>query len=261
MSVSSTSLENHTAIVFGGTAGIGFACAKAFAEAGANQIMLVGRNAERGQKAVSDLKAATPNVEVEFTAADACTVEGAKGAVAACIDRFGQIDILLSSAGGHPIPSIFSDQDIEGIEGILRGSLLSAMLPAHAVLPHMMDRQKGVILTIASDAGKVATPGEVVIGSAMSGLIMFSRALANEVKRSQIRVNCLSPSIVQSTEFYDILMSDPFASRLFNKAERMASLGVVVPDDLGPMAAFLASPAASKISGQVVSVNGGISMA
>lgn len=256
-----TSLDNYTALVFGGTAGIGLACVKAFAAAGANKFMLVGRNQERGLNAIEGLKAEFPDAEFDFTAADACTAEGSQAAVAACVERYSRVDILLSSAGGHPIPTIYSDHPIEDIEGIIKGSLLSAMLPARAVLPQMMAQGSGVILTVASDAGKVATPGEVVIGSAMAGIIMFSRSLANEVKRSKIRVNCLSPSIVRSTDFYEILMKDPFASRLFSKAESMASLGVVEADDLGPIAAFLASPAAAKISGQVMSVNGGISMA
>jgi NAD(P)-dependent dehydrogenase (short-subunit alcohol dehydrogenase family) len=135
------------------------------------------------------------------------------------------------------------------------------MLPARAVLPQMMKQESGVILTMASDAGKVATPGEVAIGTAMAGVIMFSRALANEAKRSGVRVNCLTPSIVRNTPLYDVLMNDPFAAKIFGKAEKMASLGVVEPEDLAQMATFLASPAAAKITGQAISVNGGISMA
>lgn len=256
-----TSLKNHTALVLGGTAGIGLACVNAFAEAGATSIMLVGRTEARGNAAVARLRDQWPDTEFDFVAADAGTPEGAEKAVATCVARFSRVDILLSTAGGDPMPAIYHTIPIAEVSAMVNGSLMSAMLPARSVLPQMMEQQSGVILTMASDAGKVATPGEVAIGAAMAGVIMFSRALANEAKRSGVRVNCLTPSIVRNTPLYDQLMQDPFAGKIFGKAEKMASLGVVEPEDLANMVAFLASPAAAKITGQAISVNGGISMA
>jgi 2-hydroxycyclohexanecarboxyl-CoA dehydrogenase len=91
--------------------------------------------------------------------------------------------------------------------------------------------------------------------------MMFSRGLALEAKRHGVRVNAITPSIVRGTPLYDTLMEHPFASKLFNKAEAMASLGVVDADDLAQLVVFLASPAAAKISGQCISMNGGISFA
>ena len=93
----------------------------------------------------------------------------------------------------------------------------------------------------------------------MAGIIMFCRAMANEAKRDGIRVNCLTPSIVEGTPLHDRLMADPFAGRLFGKAKTLAHLGVVVPEDLAAMAVFLASPQAARITGQTISVTGGIS--
>ncbi|MDX1694747.1 MAG: SDR family oxidoreductase [Ketobacteraceae bacterium] len=261
MGTKATSLENHIALVYGGTAGIGLACVDAFAVAGARGVMLVGRNHGRGEQAIARLRDKYPAVEFDFVAADAGTPEGAEKGVSVCVERFGRVDILLSTAGGDPMPAIYHTIAIEDIQGMVNGSLMSAMLPARAVMPQMMEQQSGVILTMASDAGKVATPGEVAIGTAMAGVIMFTRALANEAKRSGIRVNCLTPSIVRNTPLYDVLMADPFASKIFGKAEKMASLGVVEPEDLANMAAFLASPAAARLSGQAISINGGISMA
>ena len=125
----------------------------------------------------------------------------------------------------------------------------------------MMEQEGGTIINVASDAGKLATPGETVIGAGMASIIMFTKALANEAKRSGIRVNCLTPSIVRGTPLYDDLMAHPFASKLFAKAEKMATLGVVESDELAQLAVFLASPAAAKLSGQCISMNGGISTA
>lgn len=260
-SLPTQSLAGLNALVFGGTGGIGYACVRAFAQAGAAAVMLVGRNADRAATAAAALQAEFPNTRFASVAGNAAQVEGAQAGVDACINTFGAIDILLCTAGGDPMPGIFHTLPMETLTEHVNGSLMPPILCARAALPHMMQRSRGVILTMASDAGKVATPGEVAIGSAMAGVMMFTRALANEVKRSGIRVNCLSPSIVRNTSLYSTLMADPFASKLFGKAEKMALLGVVEPEDLAALAAYLASPAAAKLSGQVVSLNGGISMA
>lgn len=257
----STGLDGQTALVLGGTGGIGLACAEGFAGAGAGCIMLVGRNTERASRAAESLRSEFPHLRVESTTADAATVAGAEHAVAACVDAFGGVDVLLSTAGGDPMPALFHETPIEWIPEIINGTLMSAMLPVRAALPVMMKQGRGVILTMASDAGKIATPGETSIGAAMAAIIMFSRSLANEAKRSGIRVNCLTPSIVRGTTLYETLMADAFAGKLFRKAEALASLGVVEPADLASMAVFLASPAAARITGQAISVNGGISTA
>jgi NAD(P)-dependent dehydrogenase (short-subunit alcohol dehydrogenase family) len=99
------------------------------------------------------------------------------------------------------------------------------------------------------------------MGAALSGIAMFTRALALEGKRSGIRANCVTPSIVRGTPLYDRLMAAPFTGRLFAKAEAQAHLGVVTPADIAPLIVFLASPAAAKLTGQAISVNGGISAA
>src|SRR3546814_14290441 len=93
----------------------------------------------------------------------------------------------------------------------------------------------------------------------MAAIIMFCRAMACEVKRQGIRVNCLTPSIVEGTELHDSLMGDSFAGRLFAKAKTLAHLGVVQADDIAAAAVFLAGPGAARITGQPLSVTGGIS--
>ena len=90
----------------------------------------------------------------------------------------------------------------------------------------------GTFINIASDAGKIPTLGESVIGAAMAGIFMFTRALALEGKRDGIRVNVLTPSMTSGTEHYDKVMADPFAGGLFAKAEKTAALGVVSKEEL-----------------------------
>ena len=150
---------------------------------------------------------------------------------------------------------------MEDLERIVQIGLMGTLQTCRAALPHMAAQGGGAIVNLASDAAKLATPGETVLGAVMAALVMFTRTLAMEAKRNGIRVNCLTPSIVRDTPLYDRLMADDFSGKLFAKAEAMAHLGVVTPADLAPMVVYLASPAAAKLTGQAISINGGISAA
>jgi len=206
---------------------------------------------------------ASHGADVRFIAADVTTPDGATHAVESAVAAFGKVDVLMNTGGGTGMPELCHRMPIDtltsGMEGLLRGTLL----PCRAVLPYMMAQKGGCIINVASDAGKLATPGEAAIGAGMAGVMMFSRALALEGSRNGIRVNCLTPSIVSGTPLYEELMRHPFASKIFVKAEKAAnaSLGVVEANELAELAVFLASPAAAKVSGQCISMNGGISFA
>lgn len=251
--------QSEVAIICGGTAGIGLASAKALLAAGVGHVMLVGRNPARGAAARDSLQQAAPGADIRFTAADLTEPAQAAAAIEATMAAFGRIDTLLSGAGGDPLPRLLHDTPLEEVQQIIGSLTSSVLLPVRAALPHMMAQKSGTILCIASDAGKVATPGEVCIGAAMAAIAMFSRALAIEAKRNGIRVNCLTPSIVRDTPLYHTLMADPFAGKLFAKAEGLARLGVVSPEDLAALVVFLSSPLAARLTGQTISVNGGIS--
>lgn len=241
-------------LVTGGTGGIGLAIAARLLRDGA-QVVIAGRSAERGTAALTRLD----SDGARFVAGDAGDAGQCAGIVEQTIDHLGGIDALFSCAGGNPMPRLLKDIPLDDLMGTVQRSLAPTILPARAVLPAMSSQGSGSILCIASDAGKLATPGETAIGAAMAAIIMFCRSMAYEVKRQGIRVNCLTPSIVEGTDLHDTLMEDAFAGRLFSKAKTLAHLGVVQPADLANMAAFLASNDAARITGQTISVNGGIS--
>jgi gluconate 5-dehydrogenase/3-oxoacyl-[acyl-carrier protein] reductase len=253
--------ERAVALVTGGTAGIGLACATALARVGFRKLFITGRSRERGEAALDTLRRDAPAADIRFISADASSVEGARASAAACVEGFHRIDALVSCAGGAPFPRLMHEMPIEDVIPTISSITSGVLLPARAVLPTMMEQKSGSIICVASDAAKVATPGEVAIGAAMAAITMFCRGLAIEAKRSGIRVNCVTPSIVKGTPFYDMLMADPFSSKLFSKAERLASLGVVDADEVADLVAFLATPASAKVTGQTISVNGGISAA
>ncbi|WP_150911775.1 SDR family NAD(P)-dependent oxidoreductase [Marinobacter halotolerans] len=248
-------------LITGGTSGVGFETARQFAAAGVTRIGLVGRNKDRGQNAKEKICKEYPDITVSFISADANDVNEAKEAVEKATSDLGSVDILVNSTVGSAGPQLFHDIPREELAGILTQQALGPIVMSHAVMPGMRERNGGVILNIASDAGKVATPGESVIGAAMASIIMFSRGLAIEAKRTGIRVNALTPSLIEGTMTYDRIRNDPFSWRIFERAAAMAHLGVVQPEDLANMIVFLASPQGAKITGQAISVNGGISAA
>ncbi|MDO8704423.1 MAG: SDR family oxidoreductase [Sulfuricaulis sp.] len=250
-----------TALVTGSSNSIGFEIAAQLAEAGVPRIMLNGRNQERGEQACARLKERAPNVDVRFISADPTIQAEARRLVDSTVEAFGSLDILVTSVAGHLTPRPFHEIPYEGIDHLINAHLNSVLYTCRAALPHMMAREGGVILTMSSDAAKIATPGEVVVGAAKAAVVMFARTLALEASRHGIRVHAITPSIVKDTAGYDRQMANEFSRKLFQKAESRARLGVVSPKDIAPLAVFLASPAAAKMTGQAISVNGGISAA
>lgn len=251
--------SDSSVVITGGTSGIGLATAVQFAEAGVSRIALIGRNEERGRKAREVVLAARPGITVEFISGDMNEPGQVVEACEAARSRLGAIDILVNSTVGPFGPALCHNIPIEDFLPIVVKQLMAPLYASRAVLPWMRERREGVIINISSDAGKLATPGETVIGAAMAGIIMFSRALALEAKRDGVRVNAVTPSVVKGTMTNASVMSDPFSAKLFEGAMRAAHLGVCVPDDLAALIVFLASPEASRITGQAISVTGGIS--
>lgn len=253
--------DRCSVLITGGTSGVGLATAIQFAEAGVPRIGINGRNAERGEKARQAVKARAPKADVQFFAGDANEVSQAKAICEGAREKFGSVDVLVNSTVGPYGPMLFHKIPLEEIQQMVVKQMMAPLLTSHLVLPWMRERGGGAIVNIASDAGKLTTPGESVLGAAMAAIIMFSRTLAIEAKRDGIRVNVVTPSIIEGTETYGKVMNDEFSGKLFGKAIKMAQLGVVTPDDMAALIVFLASPQAAKLTGQAISLNGGISAA
>jgi 2-hydroxycyclohexanecarboxyl-CoA dehydrogenase len=254
-------LKDCTALVSGSSGGIGFEIAAQLAEAGVPRLMLNGRDSARGQAAIERIRQRAAHCDVRFTSADPSDAAQAKRLVADTVETFGALDILVNSISGHLSPRPFHEVPEDAIDPLMHAHLGSVLYVCLAAMPHLMAREGGVVLNMASDAAKIATPGEAVQGACKAAVVMFSRTLALEGSRHGIRVHALTPSLVKDTAAYDRVMSSEFSRKLFDKAARRARLGLVGPEDIAPLAVFLASPAASKITGQAISVNGGISAA
>lgn len=252
-------LADAGALVVGGTAGIGLASAEALLEAGLARLAISSRSTARGAEARERLAGRYPDASIAFFPCDATEPQELQAAVDEAAAWTGGIDILVSTAGGDPRPRLLHQIPLENIMPTIEMAAAGIILPARAVLAHMRERGRGSVICLASDAAKVATPGESVIGAAMAAITMFCRGMAIEAKQSGVRVNCITPSIVRDTPLYHRLQEDEFCRKLFGKAETLASLGVATPADLAALVVFLASPASARITGQTVSVTGGIS--
>ena len=252
-------LDDSYVLITGGTSGIGFASAQKFAESGTPKIAINGRNEERGMVALDKLRKSWPKTEFKLVLADVTIASEVTKMVNEVTETFGRIDVLVSTAGGNFPPVLFHKLPIDEIQEVFDGFALGSMLCASAVLPGMSAQRGGVIISVGSDAGKVPTPGETVIGAAMAAISMFTRGLSMEAKRNGVRVNCLSPSLVRNTRTWDLVFEAEFSKKLFAKAEAMANLGITDPEDQAEMVVYMASPAAARMTGQSISVNGGIS--
>lgn len=246
-------------LIVGGTAGIGLAAADRMARCGARGIALGGRSRERGEAARDALAARHPECDIVLVTGDASDPAQAEAMVQEASARFGGLDALVSCAGGDVLPRPLSTIPTADVMRALNGVAACVLLPARAAYEVMRPQRSGAIVCVASDAGKVATPGESVIGAAMAAIAMFCRGLAIEGRRDGVRANCVTPSIVRGTPLYERLQHDEFSRRLFAKAESLAGLGVADAEDVAALIAFLASPASAKVTGQTVSVTGGIS--
>jgi 2-hydroxycyclohexanecarboxyl-CoA dehydrogenase len=248
-------------LIAGGTSGVGIATALAFADAGVRRIALLGRNAERGADARERVLAHCPEAQVEFLPCDAGEVAQVVDTVGTAHELLGGLDVLVSSVTAAYRPELLHRTAPEDLEAILVGQALPPMLLTRIVLPYLQEQGGGSIITIASDAAKVPTPGEAALGGAMAAIVVFSRVAALEAKRNGVRVNVLTPSLIAGTTTAANVLSDGFSKKLFEKAASQAHLGVAEPADLAAMAVFLGGPSAARVTGQAISVNGGISIA
>jgi NAD(P)-dependent dehydrogenase (short-subunit alcohol dehydrogenase family) len=247
-------------LILGGTAGVGLETAAQFAAQGA-RVVLLGRNADRGTGACTQLRARVPDAWVEFVKADVLDAVAAQCAEQQACALLGSIDVLVCTTGPSRPPSLLQNIPIEDIKSRLEEIILPPLHMMHAVLPGMRAQKSGAIVNVASDAAKVATPGETLIGAAMAAILQFSRAAALEEKRDGIRINVLTPPLIASTPGAALIFAEPFSARMFEKAAKLAHLGVPESEDLASMILYLASPAARRITGQAISINGGIPVA
>jgi 2-hydroxycyclohexanecarboxyl-CoA dehydrogenase len=246
-------------LVTGGTAGIGLAVAKLLAGQG-HAVAVTGRSAETGERALAELRELSPGcLFVQGDAGDA--VQGA-AAVGEAARRLGGLDVLVSAGAQNPLgPMPFAQMTPEQIESGFRTRVMGRILPVHAAIPFLRESGNGSVVLLTTDAARHPTPGESVIGASGAAVMLMTKALARELARDKIRVNAVALTITSNSVGWDRMFANPdFGNKLFAKAvSRFPGGRAPKAEEVAEAVAFLASDAAGQVTGQTLSVNGGLS--
>ncbi len=241
-------LEDKIAIVTGAGQGIGQAIARKLAAEGA--IVVVTDLDEAG--AIQTADALTGAVAIRADVSDRQAVQAMADRV---VQQFGRVDVLVNNAGWDKA-SPFVDSDPADWDRAIAINLYGVLHTCKAVLPLMAARGGGAVVNLGSDAGRVGSSGEAVYSAAKGGVIAFTKSLAREMARHQVRVNCVCPGPTDTALFASF--AGPKLREALTKAIPFRRLGQ--PADVANVVAFLASDEASFVTGQTVSVSGGLTM-
>jgi 2-hydroxycyclohexanecarboxyl-CoA dehydrogenase len=250
-------LSGKTVIVTGGGGGIGGATSRRFAEEGA-KVAVFDMNLEAAQKVADGIQSAG-GVAQAFKC-DITSRAEVDAAVAAAEAALGPIDVLVNNAGWDVFKPFTKTVPAEW-DKLIAINLTGALNMHHAVLPGMAARKSGRIVNIASDAGRVGSSGEAVYAACKGGLISFSKTIAREHARHGITVNVVCPGPTDTALFADYKEGAGNPEKLMEAFTRAIPLGRIgQPDDLPGAILFFASDDAAYVTGQVLSVSGGLSM-
>jgi 2-deoxy-D-gluconate 3-dehydrogenase len=249
--VSRFDLTGKTAFVTGASRGIGKAIAVAMAEEGAD-VALVARSADGLAETASDITAVGRKAVV--IPADVTSQEAVAEAAAAAINELGRVDVVVNNAGGSNFMAEFRDMRLAGWEKLMRLNLDSAVYVCSALAGHLLDRGEGSVINVASVAGVLSSPLLAPYGAAKAALISLTKSLAVEWAAQGIRVNALCPGWT-ATDLNRNMWADPDAGPATVATVPMHRWGTA--EEMAGPAVFLASNAASFMTGQVLIVDGG----
>lgn len=244
-------LDDKTAIVTGAGQGIGRAIAKKLAAEGAT-VVVTDVNESTAKETAETIGGGAVGIHTDVTSR-----ESVNAMVEQVRKQFGRIDVLVNNAGWDKAGP-FVDSDPADWDRVIQINLYGVLNTSKAVLPVMAEQGHGSVVNLASDAGRVGSSGEAVYSAAKGGVIAFTKATAREMARHQVNVNCVCPGPTDTALFASVGGDNPKLREALTKAIPFRRLAQ--PSDLANMVAFFASDEASFITGQTVSVSGGLTM-
>jgi 2-hydroxycyclohexanecarboxyl-CoA dehydrogenase len=233
-------------VVTGATGGIGSAISRRLARDGLT-VAVTDLELERCRSLASEIGGTAHVLDV-----------GDAAASAALAAELGAVEVVVNNAGFDRFMP-FLETTPELWDRLLRVNLYGQIAVAHAFARGMAERGRGAIVNIASDAGKVGSTGETVYSAAKGGVIAFTRSLARELARYKVRVNCVCPGPT-ATPFLDVFQGEGGQKVIEAMTRTVPLRRLAQPDEIAAAVAFLASDDAAYITGQSLSVSGGLTM-
>lgn len=249
------SLAGQVAVVTGSSRGIGRSIAETMAELGA-KVVVSSRKAEACEEVAKVIR--DSGGEAHVIACNISRRNEIEALVAGALQKYGRIDSLICNAAINPVYGSLSQLQDEAFDKIMATNVRSNLWLCNLVIPGMIERGSGSIVIVSSIAG---LRGNTVIGAygiSKAADFALARNLACEYGPHNIRVNCIAPGLIK-TDFARALLEDEKSLTPRMAATPLRRIGM--PDEIGGIAAFLASPAASFITGQVIVADGGVTIA
>ena len=237
-------LDGKTAVITGGTKGIGKAIARRYTEEGAN-VVVVGRSEQPGQETAAELGC-------RYIQCDVSEYDAVAAVVDHTVAEYGGLDVMVNNAGIGPTGAL-GELELADWYQLMSVNLDGVMHGSHAALPHLKDAQ-GAIINVASVLGLAGGPGSVAYATAKGAIVNFTRAMAYDYAAEGIRVNCLCPGVIETDMTDPIMGDDAFYDYVFHQTP-MQRIGD--PEEVAGPAAFLASDDASYVTGVNLPIDGG----
>jgi NAD(P)-dependent dehydrogenase (short-subunit alcohol dehydrogenase family) len=248
-------LTDKVAIITGSSRGIGRAIAETMAGLGA-KVVISSRRAEACESVAAAIRAR--GAEAAVIACNVSRKTEVEALVAATLAHYGRIDILVCNAAVNPVFGPLAQLSDEAFDKIMGANVKSNIWLANLVIPGMAARGGGAVVIISSIGGLRGSEMLGAYGISKAADFALARALAVEWGPRNVRVNCVAPGLVK-TDFARALWEDE--ARLAVRTARTPLRRIALPEEIGPIAAFLASPAASFITGQIIVADGGVTIA
>jgi 2-hydroxycyclohexanecarboxyl-CoA dehydrogenase len=247
-----TGLAGRGALVTGAARGIGAAIARRLAADGARVAVLDVLEAEG--------RAIAQEIGGCFALCDVARPEAVRAAVASAEGALGALDVVVSNAGIDVIGP-FVSSDPAGWERLIDVNLRGPLHLCHAALPGMAQRRRGRLVFISSDAARVGSSGEAVYAACKAGVIALAKTLAREHARDGITANAVCPGPTDTALLHGLMGSGDDGRRILDAVVRQIPLRrLSTPEDVAHVVAFLASDEAGYVTGQTISVSGGLTM-
>ena len=242
-------LSGQTAIVTGASQGLGKAMAIALAGAGA-RVACVARNAEKLAQTVATISEA--GGQAEAMSCDVSDKDSVESIVEKVAEEWGQLDVMVNNAGitrDNLLPAMTDEQWDDVIATNLRGTFLFSRAASRV----MMRRRYGRIINISSVSGLIGNKGQTNYSASKAGMIGFTRSLSKELAKRKVTVNAVAPGFIESE------MTDALGEDILKEVKKgIPANRIGTPEDVAACVLFLACPAASYVTGQVLTVDGGM---